>query len=72
MSTTKKECMKIIRRKCMDCTYGQSKEIELCPAENCPLWPFRFGKDPYITRRTLTPAQKANLEAARQKVQKMR
>ena len=65
MSTTKAELLKTLRRKCMDCTYDQAKEIELCPARNCPLWPYRFGKDPYKTPRQLTEAQKEALAAGR-------
>ena len=46
-----------IRAKCLDCTYGSRKEVELCPARTCPLYAFRFGKNPYRTR-TLTDEQK--------------
>lgn len=38
--------MKAIRAKCLDCTCGESKEVDLCPAEDCPLWDYRFGKTP--------------------------
>lgn len=39
--------VKAIRAKCLDCCYGSSNEVKLCPAEDCPLHPFRFGKNPY-------------------------
>ena len=36
--------MKSIRAKCLDCSCGSSKEVELCPVTNCPLYPYRFGR----------------------------
>lgn len=65
MSTTKAALLKTIRLKCMDCTMSQPKEIELCPCGDCPLWPFRFGKDPYKTPRQMTDAQQESLQKAR-------
>jgi len=41
--------IKAIRAKCLDCSGGSSKEVRLCPAEGCPLWPYRFGKRPLTT-----------------------
>ncbi len=44
--------MKAIRLKCLDCCCYQLKEVSLCTAENCPLYPYRKGKRPkenYIT-----------------------
>ena len=38
--------MKAIRRKCIDCSCGSSKEISLRPVQNCPLYAYRFGKRP--------------------------
>ena len=61
MSTTKAELLKTIRRKCMDCTCDQMKEVELCPMKDCPLWPFRMGKDPY---KTCSPGRRQNLQKA--------
>lgn len=39
--------VRAIRHKCLDCVNGSSNEVSLCPAKKCPLWPFRFGKNPY-------------------------
>lgn len=39
--------VKVIRAKCLDCCAGSSNEVKLCTAERCPLWPCRFGKNPY-------------------------
>lgn len=49
--------LKAIRAKCLDCMCGQSVEIKLCPSEDCPLYPFRFGKNPYH-KRNLTDEQR--------------
>ena len=38
--------MKAIREKCMECSNWQFKEVRLCPAVDCALWPFRFGRSP--------------------------
>lgn len=56
--------VKAIRAKCLDCYCGQYKEVELCPCSDCPLYPFRFGKNPNI-KREVTPEQLAALEKAR-------
>lgn len=36
-----------IRMKCLDCCCGNAAEVRRCPAEKCPLWEFRLGKNPY-------------------------
>ena len=38
--------MKAIRAKCLDCCCGSSNEVRLCTAEKCPLYVYRFGKNP--------------------------
>lgn len=38
--------MKAIRAKCLDCCCGQYKEVKLCPCSDCPLYPFRLGRNP--------------------------
>lgn len=38
--------MKAIRAKCLDCCCGDTKEVDLCTAEDCPLWDYRLGKTP--------------------------
>lgn len=50
--------IKAIRLKCLDCCCGQRIEVNLCPCEDCPLWPFRFGKNPY-SNKTFSDEQKA-------------
>ena len=38
--------LKAIRAKCLDCCCGQVAEVKLCPAEDCPIWPYRMGHNP--------------------------
>jgi len=33
-----------IRKKCLDCSNGSSKEVLLCHIFDCPLWEWRTGK----------------------------
>ena len=43
--------IKSIRAFCLQCVAGQRKEVELCPSvDTCPLWPFRFGTNPFHTK----------------------
>ena len=37
---------KSIRKKCLDCSGGQPKEVRLCPVRNCALWLRRMGRRP--------------------------
>lgn len=38
--------LKAIRAKCLDCVCFQPSEVRKCPAKECPLWPFRMGRNP--------------------------
>ena len=38
--------IKAIRKKCLDCCNGQSKEIRLCTIINCAIYSYRFGRRP--------------------------
>jgi len=35
-----------IRDKCLDCCSGSRGEVAECHIEKCPLWSFRFGRNP--------------------------
>lgn len=52
--------VKAIRKKCLDCCVGQIEEVRQCPIEDCSLYPFRFGKNPFRQKveRNLTEEQK--------------
>lgn len=54
---TKVTPLEAIRAKCLDCVYNAS-EVKACVSTNCPLHPFRFGKNSFI-KRELTEEQKA-------------
>lgn len=36
--------MKAIRSKCLDCCCGNAREVTMCPATDCVLYPYRKGK----------------------------
>lgn len=50
--------VKAIREKCIDCCCGSTTEVALCEATDCPIHAFRFGKNPYRTKRELTEEQR--------------
>lgn len=54
-----------IRRKCVDCCCGNKNEPALCTVVKCPLYVFRFGKNPYRKPKTISEEQK---EAARMRL----
>lgn len=51
--------VKAIREKCLECSNGSIREVELCPVTGCALYPFRFGKNPYRKQQELTAEQQA-------------
>lgn len=55
--------VKAIREKCLDCCMNQVEEVKQCPIEDCPLFPFRFGKNPFRSKRELTDEQKEALRS---------
>ncbi len=48
-----------IRLFCLECMGGSAKEVAVCSAPKCPLYPLRFGKRPSTVER--------HLEAGKQK-----
>lgn len=61
--------VKAIRAKCLDCSCGSTEEVKLCPVTDCALYAFRFGKNPYRTKRVMTEEQRA---AAAERLAKVR
>lgn len=51
--------LKAVRAKCLDCSGNSVTEVKLCPIKNCPLYPYRHGKNPKIKKRELSEEQKA-------------
>ncbi len=43
--------MRAIRKKCLECSNNQWKEVELCPIGYCSLYSYRFGKRPETVAR---------------------
>ncbi len=41
--------VKTIRRECLSCCCGSRDSVAACPSEACPIWPYRFGKNPART-----------------------
>lgn len=54
--------IKAIRAKCLDCYCGSAKEVRLCLAQDCPLYPFRIEKNPNIHRDYTDEQRKAMAE----------
>ena len=50
--------VKAIREFCLECSCGQTSEVKNCPVDKCPLYPFRFGKNPYRQRREMSEEEK--------------
>jgi len=44
--TIKLSPLKSIRAKCVECSAGQPSEIRDCAVMDCPLFPYRLGKNP--------------------------
>ena len=42
--------LRAIKLKCLDCSTYTTNEIKECPVKNCPLYPFRLGKNPFRKR----------------------
>lgn len=52
--------VKAIRAYCLNCCLESANEVKLCQAQDCALWAFRMGKNPYRAK----PSEK-QIEAAR-------
>ena len=38
--------LKAIRKKCLDCSCDCKLEVRECPVIDCPIYPYRLGKNP--------------------------
>ena len=54
--------IKAIRAKCLDCCCGSSNEVSFCTCSECPLYAFRFGKNPYYKRQYTEEQKQAMVE----------
>lgn len=51
--------IKAIRTKCLECSGRSYKEARLCVIPDCPLYPYRMGKNP---NRKKQPQKQINLQ----------
>jgi len=42
--------VKAIRAKCLECSGGSYRDVRECLIPECPLYPFRMGKNPNRSR----------------------
>jgi len=47
MASTKHSPLRAIRAKCLDCSCYNAAEVRKCTVEDCALYPYRMGKNPY-------------------------
>ena len=47
MGHSKKPSLRVIRLRCIDCCAYNIREVNKCPAVECPSWPYRTGKNPF-------------------------
>ena len=55
--------IKAIRAKCLECSCESPYEVRMCPIEDCALYPFRFGKNPYVHKREYTDEEREAMAA---------
>jgi len=55
---TKRPILQVIRAKCIDCCCGDKQEVKLCAITDCDLHPYRFGKNPFISREPMSQDRK--------------
>lgn len=63
--------LQAIKAKCLDCSGNQANEVKLCPVTECPLYLFRFGKNPNMENRQLSKAQMEALQKGRELLKKL-
>ena len=51
-ATSRRNPVKAIRLKCLDCSGGSASEVDKCALPHCALYPFRFGRNPFRAERT--------------------
>lgn len=61
--------LRAVRLKCLDCSSYQLNEVKECNITNCPLHPFRLGKNPF-RKRELTEEQKEAMAERMRKIVK--
>lgn len=62
--------LRAVHLKCYDCSAFSSKEIKECPVKECPLYPFRQGKNPFRKREVTDEERQKMRERLKQNKQK--
>lgn len=60
----KRPILDVIRQNCVECCAGNQAEVRRCAMIACPMWPYRMGSNPFVSR-DYTPEQR---EAARERL----
>lgn len=53
--------LQAIKNHCLDCCFGSRKEVVACEDDDCNLYPFRLGKNPFHPSRALTEDEKKKM-----------
>lgn len=53
--------LRAIKKHCLDCRFGSRKEVAACEDEDCSLYPFRLGKNPFRPNRSLSDEEKKKM-----------
>lgn len=53
--------LQAIREKCLHCCSLTEEAIATCNCTNCPLWSFRYGKNPFAKNEKISEQQLMNL-----------
>lgn len=64
--------IKAIRLKCRDCANNQYTEIDNCAVKSCPLFPFRFGKNPFRKKRVLSSNLRSEVQSRLEKARQQK
>ena len=56
---------KVIRKKCLDCCGFQQSEVRKCVATDCALWPYRMGKNPFLSAKRKEQGMQSNLKGGK-------
>lgn len=59
-----------MRRFCLECEGGNKEAVKECSTSDCPIHPFRFGKNPALAGKGHSALQMAALRSKRQSVSK--
>lgn len=60
----KRPVLEAIRQNCVECCAGNQAEVRRCSMIACPMWPYRMGSNPFVSR-DYSDAQR---EAARERL----